>query len=157
MAEHEINGKTLIIPQHENKNKGFSDAQDADKEVFVEKVEQGLTPTDAAIVAGYRGPAPAEYAAHLRQDPVIRQRLEDIFERKARMILKRVKPKTVDKAQLHELAKAADIMAKNARAERSDGQSIEHKHLHLHVDFTKLSTEDIRKYLAEKSRTRGVR
>lgn len=141
--EHEVQGRVVVVDQVED--------QDVfDEEVFKKKVVEGYTKADAAIVAGYRGNNPAQYANRLAQVPEIKEDLEAMFERKARLALKYIKPKKMKGASVVQLATTAGIMARNAREERESSKP--KKHLHLHVDLKDLPTDEIREYLTEKSR-----
>jgi len=125
-----------------------------DKEKFIKKVADGYESGDAAIVAGYTGSHPHRFGEIIRNEPEVKATLESIFEKKSRMILKRIKPKSTEKASLVALATAAAIMARNAREERDAGKP--QQHVHVHVDYTKLSSDELRRHLAEKSRTSGT-
>ena len=141
---------TVLITQTDDKNRGFVGEDNFSDDKFVEKIEEGLQPADAAVVAGYTGPNPDAFGERKRDE------LHTIFEKKTRMILKRIKPKKIEQATLVQLAQSAALMAKNSREEKSTDTVQKHAHLHVHVDVTKLSTEDLQRYLTEKSRTIGT-
>ena len=119
------------------------------KEVFAKKLTDGLTVQDAAIVAGYRGSAAMQYGLQMKKNPIVKKAMAEIFEKKARLALKKLTPDKADQATFSQLAHAAAELSEKARLER--GQSTSNTVI-AHVDFTKMKDEDIQRYLEEKSR-----
>lgn len=146
--EHEIQPKKIFIARKAIK-KERSD-KDFDEKKFISKVAKGATSADAAVIAGYKGNTPDLYGARVRSQPRVRKTLQEIFDKKARIALRRITAKTTRNASLSQLAMSAGIMARNAREEKVVDQP--QKHLHLHLDITKLSNDQLQEYLAEKSR-----
>lgn len=146
--EHEIQTKKVFIARKASK-KTRPDENFSEKK-FIQKVSKGATSEDAAVLAGYTGDKPDVFGASVRSRPHIRKTLQEIFDKKARLALRQITASKAKGASLSQLAMSAGIMARNAREEKEVDQP--QKHLHLHLDITKLTDDQLQEYLAKKSR-----
>lgn len=127
---------------------------DFSEEEFIKMKNKGHSDRDAALLAGYKGTSPESFAKKLLTSNTprsqrVKAQLADIFERKAKMALRKMNSEGMDRMSPLQLAQTADIMTKNARLER--GQSTSNSVV-AHIDFANASDDDLQRYLAEKSR-----
>ncbi len=119
------------------------------KVVYAEKVAEGLSERDAVVLAGYTGVAPESYVRKIKNDLVVRKTIADILESKARLALRKMSKEKAEDSSFAQLASAAATLIDKARLEK--GLSTSHA-VHVSVDLSKLSKDELRRYLEEKSR-----
>jgi len=120
-----------------------------DRDLFVRKVSEGILPVDAVKIAGYTGTSPASYAQQMLKKPSVKKDLGDIFERKAKLALRKMTPQKADQMSYLQLSQAAASMYDKARLARGESTS---NTAHIHVNVSALSDEELERYLEEKSR-----